>query len=633
MEIYGTVVLEGGSVIKSSLYTASSPKLWIRGTLDCQTSPYNTAIFTASDDDTVGETISGSTGIPSTTSFYSWYNLMVLTAGTSVVAEVHDIRSMYSWNAVAFSRAGESNYVWNLQAYRCDRGVETVQSGAAVRNALMHKVGFALSASSVESGNTITAEHVTVNEAKQLFWYGTTVTNSLNITNSIVCTVTNDTTAGIYSNYVSVLAASDFQTVGDGRHYLAVGSAYRDAGTSNISPEASALNILRTTYPPLFLTNDFTTSQTLEPVVARDTNAPDLGYHYALVDYMWKNLNLTNSTLLLTNGVVVASQTNQIFLQLRNAGFFVSEGSPLAPNRMVRSGTVQELANVNTSIWLYFMDASATPAGLNMRFTEVTTHAGGNQERRLVDVDYNGDSRGFSIAHSELHNGVLYVGMTLGGTGISATLTNNVLRRIDLDVETSFSYTPPTLSFRNNLFQHGSLDLNAPSSVTTTPSWTVKDNLIDATTLTKDFSGYPAITNNISHNGYTGSLASLGGTNNVTGLTADFVSGTLGDYYYPSSGTNLLALVNAGSRASDTAGLYHFTTQTTEAKETTSTVDIGFHYVALENGVPADWDSDGVLDYLEDTDGDGVVDANETDWLNPNLNVWISRPANNSILP
>ena len=53
----------------------------------------------------------------------------------------------------------------------------------------------------------------------------------------------------------------------------------------------------------------------------------------------------------------------------------------------------------------------------------------------------------------------------------------------------------------------------------------------------------------------------------------------------------------------------------TTTKETTSTVDIGFHYVATDSsGIPLDYDGDGLPDYYEDQNGDGFAQITETDW-------------------
>jgi len=66
-------------------------------------------------------------------------------------------------------------------------------------------------------------------------------------------------------------------------------------------------------------------------------------------------------------------------------------------------------------------------------------------------------------------------------------------------------------------------------------------------------------------------------------------------------------------------------------------VDLSFHYVAVDtNGVPIDTDSDGSTDYLEDFNGNGLVNSGETDWNNAadlGLKVVITRPSNGAKIP
>jgi len=63
-----------------------------------------------------------------------------------------------------------------------------------------------------------------------------------------------------------------------------------------------------------------------------------------------------------------------------------------------------------------------------------------------------------------------------------------------------------------------------------------------------------------------------------------YAPGALGGYYQ--SSTNLCDM---GSRNATNASLYHYTVRLDQTKETNSTVDIGFHYVAVnpaESEVP-----------------------------------------------
>ncbi len=171
-------------------------------------------------------------------------------------------------------------------------------------------------------------------------------------------------------------------------------------------------------------------------------------------------------------------------------------------------------------------------------------------------------------------------------------------------------YAWPQVNAYNNLHWGGTNRLerfNGGSSGV----WTFRDNAFHD----NGFYDYPGgITN--SHNAFVGAgqaqFATTQGSNVVLTNGFNYASGPLGSYYQ--SSTNLL---NAGSRSAALAGLYHFTTLASQTKETNSTVDIGWHRVALVNGAAADTDGDGTADYVEDVDGDGTVDPGEYSWSNP----------------
>jgi len=100
-----------------------------------------------------------------------------------------------------------------------------------------------------------------------------------------------------------------------------------------------------------------------------------------------------------------------------------------------------------------------------------------------------------------------------------------------------------------------------------------------------------------------------------------WVAGPLGPYYYPTTGSpGTLGHLSSipGSRSVEAAGLAHHTIHANQAKDADS-VQIGFHYVALDTatGKPKDTDGDGVPDFLEDPNGNNLADPGETSFLLP----------------
>jgi hypothetical protein len=196
------------------------------------------------------------------------------------------------------------------------------------------------------------------------------------------------------------------------------------------------------------------------------------------------------------------------------------------------------------------------------------------------------------------------------GSGYNYTLVNNRWHRgyLDLDQDAGPEYP---LALYNNLWIGGRVVLNSDGS---SSFWNIRDNLFDVSTnsIPRD-SSWTA-----SDNGYR-SATTFGGTANVTVTVAEHLTGPLGTNYYPSANgasggfTNLLG---AGFRTGPTAGLFHHVIATNLVPIGTGAVGIGFHHVrTTDAGVPLDTDGDGIPDWMEDVNGDGIHQANsESHW-------------------
>jgi hypothetical protein len=354
--------------------------------------------------------------------------------------------------------------------------------------------------------------------------------------------------------------------------------------------------------------------------VQRDADAPDLGYHYDPIDYCLSNLNLTNATLYLTNGVVIASYGNGA-LTFRNGSSLISQGTPESPNHVVRFDVVQEQAYpawCGAGLAVTFSDWGSTQLPYSLRWTQFSCLAG-NSSHWLFGMVMS--SLGFS--NCEFHGGTL-VDRFGAPTAWNLGVTNCLFDRVATTFGVPYGSQTINIFLRNNLFRNGPLTL-APASGA---SIEVYDNTFDNVALTQ-------MTNNVPNgfNGYINTTLLLpNATNNVVHTNFMYQLGPLGFWYYGQ--TNF---TNRGSRSAAAAGLYHFTTSTNQVKETNSVVDIGFHYVAVgSQGVAIDTDGDGNSDAREDLDGDGTVDSGETDWQNAadqGLRVQITEPKPNTRVP
>ncbi len=587
----GTTTFEGGAVIKYTNNVANS-RLRLKGAVIWDTATYRPAIFTALDDNTVGDNLPGSTGSPT-----NYYASTALLFDNGLQNDIKHIRVSHAATAID----GASVSVSHGQFVNSGNGLSL--SG---NNFSLHNVLFSGVLTNIYSSLAVTGalEHVTFDRANYL---AASATNSLLlITNSLIYSVTNYGPFSWSTNQVVVVGGSSpFTNVGSGWHYLPTNSAYLDVGTTNISASLRKDFAEMTTAAPLIFTNLVSSNMVLNPYAARDTNQPDLGYHYYALDYAAGNCWVTNATLTLTNGVAFAGFGSPGFW-LMGGSRLVSEGSPLRMNRFIRYAGVQEIPQAwgtpPTSFEMFntYVDTN-TPPTVKFRFCEFIATKADVLFYTGVQTTFGWHVSAFDMRDCVTHGGTFRVDKG-GLTATDFKVINNIFDRTYLTCYYGFTNT----FFLNNYHRGGTIQQRW-----STNSPVIQNSILAGTTIIMQQSSGPAA----SYNAYLGQTNRFTPTSTNDVLTnMTFVAGPLGSYYQ----TNNSPLANTGSQLASVAGLYHYTTTTNQAKETNSIVDIGFHYVALDTqGNPVDTDGDGIPDYLEDKNGNGVVDSGETDWLNP----------------
>ena len=622
-------VFEAGTVIKYA--PGSSARLTLRSPLTWQGSLYCPVILTARDDHSVGEAISA-------TPLAGYYaavalDLDALWASNALVLE--HLRIAHAQTAVAIN--GRSGHAFShAQIVNCQTGFQLANANLRLRNALLHNVATNFSG----YGATVAGEHLTIDTSAWL--NPTNVCLSLSLTNSLLVAVANPGLITSSNNVALLPAATNlFTRTLAGAHYLA-SDTWRNRGTTNLCPDLRTQLANLTTYAPALLTNRCATNTTLGPTVRRDTDLPDLGYHYAPLDYVATALEVTNATLLLTNGVCLGAYGQSLFL-LRPTGRLVSEGHPLNLNRLVPYQAVQEQSQVwitNTATWCL-----ANGANIDFRFTELPFLAAAPSGRLLLPAGpFNGT---VAFRDCRLRGACLnfFHPPASGCHNPSLAFTNNLLQRCsfalaqgdtNLIPQTAIVFAgspavalPPssfapnylTLACRNNLLSLSTLNLAHWSAAYGT--WDIHANLFDQCNVSLTEYGAGGTATNpafpCSYNAFLNTANPFRQPTDRTGLARDFVRGPLGDYYYPDTGpaNSLASLVNAdASRTADTLGLYHYTTLANQQREGNSPLDLGFHYLAVtnRNGTlqPLDTDVDGTPDYREDRNGNGRLDPGET---------------------
>jgi hypothetical protein len=602
VSVTGTLTIEGGTVVK---YTNSGIVEISATNFVCQTAPYRPGVFTSMNDNSVGDTISGNTGTPSRGGSTDLY-FGSLGASSLVFS---NLRFSYAGSAILglLTTIGSNSIeIWDCQFINCSNAFDGVavyfasNPGFPINfyNVLFSQCNNALYGQDVLSSyGSFSVNNVTADQLGAFLTGG--ANNVCYATNSLFTAVTNLSYISFTNCYTNATNTGIYQTAIAGNYYLTNGSTNHNAGTTNIDFRLLADLQTKTTYPPnvIYTNATITTNLLLSQRAQRDNNGStvDRGYHYDPIDYAI-SISVSNATVTVSNGTVLA----MVGPVDPYSAAFNCTGTATSPNYMVSYNTVQEQADTNWGSGLFVVGYLGTSSAIHFRFTDWSVLAG---QGGIIAL---GSARllPFSAQDCQFYNGFI------NGGSRPFSFTNCLFQRMSIGLDDNY-VTGISNAFYNNLFQEGEFGYQHwPGGAD--GIWAFRDNLFNQTVITSQFSASLDISSN---NAYvTTNFGVLVPTNAFVILSNSpaFEIGTLGEYYYP---TNLTNLIYAGSRSAAAAGLYHYTVTTNNVVEGTNMVSIGFHYVACgTNGLPLDSNGDGIPDYLEDFNGDGIVDDGETNW-------------------
>ncbi|MGH7976701.1 MAG: immunoglobulin domain-containing protein, partial [Limisphaerales bacterium] len=643
VQLYGNTTFEPGAIIKFD-YTQTDPTLQIMGTVTCKGTAYNPSILTTIDDNAYGEQWNSNTPQPHSTGV-PYLDLSQTNGDLSLT----NVWFRYADEAVSTPADGQLD-IWNGQFFQCNAAILNESNGVdSLHNVLLAGCGEAVLANT--NAFAIAAENITADVTNL---YTASVSPAyVVLTNSIV---TGNANGASLQNSVDAPDPSNFQTNGAGNYYLAAGSTLHQAGTANISPYLLNEFQNKTTYAPIALPEFMSLSGnlTLSPQAPRYTNgAPDIGYYYDALDYTVAGMtNFGTITVLPGTAVGFRQDLNTSTywgFTLREESSFVSHGTPTKPIVFADAQWVQEqYADPCYSLFVPNFEGATNDAAPVMDFRFCNFYPAANWYEVWAGQDQNSDYMASydSVVNWTMRDCNLFGGwITLGepdngnffgipyntfyGVG-SVTWNNNLFENELVNVQPSYYWYDGTInvdmafSAHNNLL-HGGYLVTA-SQTSSSGNWTFEDNMFDKVNfyqdaslpLDYDYNGYWPLTAAELDSGYTnqfqvtttGDGFTDGGNEQLLDYAPPYVAGAFGDYYLSSA----TELYEAGSQTAGAAGLAQYTVFANQTKDAASSpVNIGLHYVAATNNVPVDSDGDGIPDYVEDANGNGTVDAGETD--------------------
>ncbi len=616
--LVGTNVFEGGTVLKFT--NSSSISIDSSTPPDFASGAYRPVVFTAMDDNSIGDDITGSTGIP--TNYYASCALNVENG-----AVIHDARFCYQGVAIG---AGNTLNLTNVQILDCSAAIQIPADSYRSLNMNMANCLLANDMTNIDltwlyGGGSLNAWETTfsgatasgqsLGDAYEMVGMGSVTSWGFYAVN---CIFANQNFAGllgshIYADYSGFYppqyygsdnfnsTAYPFESVGGGNYYLAEGGAFQGVGTTNLGWDLLSLMGQKTTYAPTIYTNQtFTNPVTFSQQASRDTNAADLGFHYDPIDFAFGGCTMTTNEVFAPGTAVGWFRTTSGWyhagqgIQMSGNLTVTFDGTVTEPTYWVRLNTVQE----NDTTAGYGHGGIDNWSGPDIPtvtgvFLKCTAMAG--------DIFNSYFADDFGSIQCVMNNSEFWGGH-LGTYGDYMYFTNCLMHEVPMGLWNGNPQSARTL--QNCTFIAGEFQLTRDSYGTTPVI--VRDSSFDGTFFaTEDYYATNASLSDYDYNAYTNSTDpfSIGGANDRQ-MTDGFnwQPSWFGNYYLPTNSP----LIQSGDIPASQLGLYHFTTQTNQEVNGTNIVDIGYHYVATDkNGNPLDSNKDGIPDYLEDPNGDG----------------------------
>ena len=259
VDLLGTNTFEGGTVLKYA--SGASVNLESGSGLNWLGSAYRPVVFTAVDDNSVGDTITNSTGYP--TNYYANPALNFDTSSPSTFTyTISNFR--IAWAAQAIGDFSTDLNLYHGQLVNCQIGISSIYSDINLRNLLFANVQSAFDGTVY---GEVDVQNTTFSGS--LYLTANLVFGGMTLENCILANVTNLTNS---ANYYYATFSGDhngfynspefgtnpvpnnnfypFQSVGAGNYYLAVGCGFQNAGTLNIDPTLLAGLRTKTTQVP-----------------------------------------------------------------------------------------------------------------------------------------------------------------------------------------------------------------------------------------------------------------------------------------------------------------------------------------------------------------------------------------------